>query len=318
MIPIASCCALITTLVSSTVVLLFMAYGWWPSGETVDENSYWGYCEKPTGEAPWIAQVANTTSNIAFAVVGLLMALSIDYHFPKRYWQPVKYENLLTQNKGYGTLWACLLCFIGPASTAMHASFTRFGVFLDQSSLLINASFLAGYCATRKCRSIRFPIFLACYTPVFVAMFLLCFLSPSEDLKTAAFALLVAMAGVTEVWYKISYVSICQTDCLQSFQVTSDTADPRYLVASLACLGLALAILYLSDAPGAPLCFPESAFQGHAVWHVLNAFAVGFVFLFQLSVNEETWRDEHDLEEQNDGVCACRAFPDHQLQVVPN
>jgi len=53
-----------------------------------------------------------------------------------------------------------------------------------------------------------------------------------------------------------------------------DTTRPSSEVLALLCATAGLAVYWLSRT-NRPLCYPDSALQGHAVWHVLSALAVG-------------------------------------------
>lgn len=59
-------------------------------------------------------------------------------------------------------------------------------------------------------------------------------------------------------------------------------------IASLAAMVVAVAA-FLLGRTGAPLCDPESLFQGHALWHLFAAVAIGFYFVATSTarVNEE-------------------------------
>jgi hypothetical protein len=77
--------------------------------------------------------------------------------------------------------------------------------------------------------------------------------------------------------------------------VSSDIALHRrgrmrtaWYIASLALTASAITLFVLGRT-GAPLCDPESLLQGHAVWHVLAALALGtyFVATSDSRMNEE-------------------------------
>jgi len=166
---------------------------------------------------------------------------------------------------------------------------------MDQAAILVDASFIAVYCSMRKSQRLQFTTFLMVFSIPAAAMLLLSFLTTNPDPKTAAFVVLLVVAGFSEIWYKMA--GKLPSSCRYS-RITNDHADIRYLVLCLACLAVAVTILYLS-VDGGPLCFPESPFQGHGLWHVLNAVSAGFIFLYELSVHEETWRlDNHNNEQE--------------------
>lgn len=51
--------------------------------------------------------------------------------------------------------------------------------------------------------------------------------------------------------------------------------------------------IWVPSQSGGPLCFPESVFQGHAVWHVLSALSIGVIFYYHLS--------DHTIDRQEQG-----------------
>ena len=63
-------------------------------------------------------------------------------------------------------------------------------------------------------------------------------------------------------------------------------AQSRFFAAAVACLLISFAI-WIPSKSGGPLCYPDSIFQGHAIWHVGTAIAVGLFFLFLISEHQE-------------------------------
>ena len=81
-----------------------------------------------------------------------------------------------------------------------------------------------------------------------------------------------------------------------------------YADAAVLCFALAFA-LWIPSRSGAPLCNPESMFQGHGFWRILSAWALGFIFLYALSCDggEEEYNAQHDTgkfpdEEEAEGA----------------
>ena len=60
------------------------------------------------------------------------------------------------------------------------------------------------------------------------------------------------------------------------------TVDGRWILAAAGSLGLAFAI-WNTAKDGSPLCWPESVYQGHGVWHLLCALAAYCLFRFWAS-----------------------------------
>jgi hypothetical protein len=57
------------------------------------------------------------------------------------------------------------------------------------------------------------------------------------------------------------------------------TTTLSYLAAAVVAF-LAAYAAWLPSRTGFPLCYPESLWQGHALWHILCAASVGFVYLY--------------------------------------
>ncbi|CAB9527140.1 Pfam:aPHC [Seminavis robusta] len=289
MITVAS--ALCTSVISTAVLLVVASTGW-QSFKPISEDCHENYltepncfCERPRGEEPgdvWFAQPANTASNSAFVVIGLLIALSCDLKLPGQCWEK---ENGFTSSRGYGILLSCVVCLMGPGSAALHASLTVMGRRVDQFCMYLIGAFLMPYSATRKRRNFSFKTFVALYAAINLPLLILTILSPNTGVKRLMFTLLLVMTIVIEAWHKIlgplyQKRILCESGC-----AVKDTANGWYMVAALGCVLLAVAI-WIPSKSGGPLCFPDSWFQGHAVWHVLTACSIGFIFLYGISADE--------------------------------
>eukprot|EP00581_Thalassiosira_minuscula_P017029 CAMPEP_0183716302 /NCGR_PEP_ID=MMETSP0737-20130205/10268_1 /TAXON_ID=385413 /ORGANISM="Thalassiosira miniscula, Strain CCMP1093" /LENGTH=348 /DNA_ID=CAMNT_0025945553 /DNA_START=68 /DNA_END=1114 /DNA_ORIENTATION=- len=299
--------ALFVTVISTAILLAFAGVGW-PSSWFIPmpENCYENYltepncfCERPRGGNAWFAQPANTASNVMFIVVGILVALSCDLRLPRKYWycdatNALTTESFeehhhtvgtpLSQSKGYGILYASVICLMGPGSALLHASLTIPGRRVDQFCMYLVASYIMLYSAIRKRRQFPFTTFLVIYLVSNLLLLSLTILSDNTSLKRLIFQLSLAIAFVIELfWHKgILYkIPLCQ--CSRS-NITKDTANLWYLAGAVGCKALGFGI-WIPSKSGGPLCFPESAFQGHAVWHVCTALATGFVYLYALSAN---------------------------------
>ena len=55
------------------------------------------------------------------------------------------------------------------------------------------------------------------------------------------------------------------------------SVERRWWIASIVAMGFAI-VLFVLGRTGGPLCDSESLFQGHALWHILSAIALGAYF----------------------------------------
>ena len=230
--------------------------GW--LGPDVDRGA--NFCEAGGGT---VRQPVNTASNLGFVVAGLLIA--------RRAGRPGGLgAGSMAQRPALATTYACVVVLLGPASMAMHATESSLGGHLDMASMYVVAAFAVAYAAMR--RWARGPGFLA---TVFVAVVVACglvglagalpFLGHSGNLA-------FGIALVVALWL--------ESRVAREGAVTLDT---RWAWAAAASVLVALAV-WSTAKDGSPLCDPASLYQGHAVWHLLCAFAAWC--LFRLYVSE--------------------------------
>ncbi len=235
----------VTAVVSLVLLALAVRFGW--LGADVGRGAE--FCEAASGR---VRQPVNTLSNLGFVVAGLAIA-----------WQADRMPRL-------GTAFACLVVLLGPASMAMHATESALGGHLDLLSMYLVASFAVSYAATRRWR--RGPGFTA---GVFAACLTGCLLVELTDGEVpvvmhpgnVAFGVLLVAALVLER----RVVAHGRT-----------TLDRRWILAAVASLALAFAV-WNTAKTGSPLCWPDSLYQGHGVWHLLCAVSTYCLFRFYAS-----------------------------------
>ena len=111
--------------------------------------------------------------------------------YPRTYWQrdggsgkdTEQHTRDASRKKLYGTLFACLVCLMGPGSATLHASLTVLGRFFDLSGMYLMASFMVMYSATRKFPGLRFSVFLTMYSILVFVVILVLLLSCDRSLK---------------------------------------------------------------------------------------------------------------------------------------
>lgn len=86
---------------------------------------------------------------------------------------------------------------------------------------------------------------------------------------------LVLAPGLTNVLMVATVISLIVSDVILHRRGRVRT---RWYVASLVALVAAVA-MFLLGRTGGPLCEPDSLFQGHGMWHLLGALALGAYFV---------------------------------------
>lgn len=205
-----------------------------------------------------IKQPANTWSNLGFVVVGL----SIGFFAA---WRGVEANsNRMRATLLYPTLYASVATFLGPGSMAMHASTTTWGGKIDVFSMYLWLSFVIAYGLVRL-YDIEVRLFVVGFVLLGAALGASLFLPISGSL---IFGIGVAVYVMIEfaLWRR-------RRDVI---------ADRRWLAAAAAAFLIAFGV-WIPSHTGGPLCNPDSLLQGHAIWHLLDAMAVGCFYVFYRS-----------------------------------
>jgi hypothetical protein len=207
------------------------------------------YCEA-LSDGP-VKQPVNTLSAFAFSLVGLLVLASIGFARPAG-------NNPMTRELLFPAVFGYLAIYLGPGAMYFHATFSALGGFLDSTSMYVFMSFVLVY---QLLRLTRLPTWAAAL--IWVGLNALLFLLAFLINPTLVFALLCVGAGVVQI-----LVFVRET-----------LRHSAWFWAGLGCFAVALLIWGLSHTD-APLCTPDSIWQGHAVWHVLSAASVACFYLY--------------------------------------
>ncbi|HVT55154.1 MAG TPA: ceramidase domain-containing protein [Xanthobacteraceae bacterium] len=253
-------------LAAALLVLLGFILVYGGLGKGSEANRY--FCEYV--RAGLIREPANTVSNFAFVAAGLVSAYLL--------WTGKfrNNQNPLTRNPAIAILFSSLPILLGVGSMALHASETDIGGELDLLTMYLVAGFAAAY-ALRRYFDWRWSGF----TLAFVLAVLYCEavgqyrqpIVPVIDYAgDAAFASLIALAVVFETLNAIP---------------REVKRDNRWGVAALISFLAAFAVWNFGRNDSA-FCRPESWWQPHALWHLL--FAAALFFLFRMYVSEDSRR----------------------------
>ncbi len=237
--------ATLTAVSSLTLLALAVRFGW--LGPDVDRGAE--FCEAAAGR---VRQPVNTLSNLGFVVAGLAVARQAGR-------LPV-----------VGTVYACLVVLLGPASMAMHATESSLGGHLDMLSMYLVASFAVAYAAMRLTRR----------GPTTMAVVLTVSLLGCGVVEVAGGRVPVVMhAG------NLAFGALLVTALLLERRILrrgETSLDRRWILAAVGSLLLAFAI-WSTAKDGSPLCWPGSLYQGHGVWHLLCALSAWCLFRFYAS-----------------------------------
>ncbi|MCG8592522.1 MAG: ceramidase domain-containing protein [Proteobacteria bacterium] len=265
--PRAFATALTATLVG-VGFLVAMASAGWPGATNgclePDATRPDCFCER--SEQRWIAQPANTLSNLGFVGVGLAIGVWADRRRRRGTAAP---SNPIDGDPRTAALFAAVIALLGPGSMALHASQTIWGGQVDVASMYLFSSLVIAFGVQR---------ITDCSWGRFAGLF------------AGLFALLVA----TKLWIPIesnivfgsTLVSMIVVDLVARRRRPERRRDTRYLVAAVT-LFLAAFAIWLPSRTGGPWCDPNSWLQGHALWHLLCALAAAAVFLYLHSEQEE-------------------------------
>jgi hypothetical protein len=250
---------LAVAVVTTTVVVIGLVEYWFgtPRGDTM-----W-FCERV--RPGFVKQPANTWSNFGFIIAGVYIGwLSYRNRFTA--------ENLMTATFFFPVLFACIVVFLGPGSIAMHGSNGPWGGFLDLLSMFMISSFVFCYALNRL---FRLP------DTVFVALFLVSVVA-SSWINLQPFNGASPYLTISEYIFALQLVLSFPAELYIRFAGRTGSAVVRGM-ASVLTMCTAFLIWNLSRTTESWFCDPDSLIQGHAIWHILNALAAYFLFMYYVT-----------------------------------
>jgi hypothetical protein len=221
------------------------------------------FCERIQSGA--IRQPVNTWSNLGFILVGLSVIVSAARDLARRS-KPGALNPMRAQFV-YPAVYGIATLLIGIGSIFYHSSLVFVGQTMDVISIYLLASFMVIYSLFRAgWMSPR--AFVAIYLPLNIALGYMAINWPSS--RRYIFIVLLLAVLVTEVVVR---------------RRTRPTMKLSFFWAALVTLVAACAS-WIVDITGT-VCLPNSWFQAHAMWHVLIAATIGFVYLYYRSETVE-------------------------------
>lgn len=222
------------------------------------------YCEIST--AGWFIEPINTWSNLGFIIVGLIVAWQL-------MWGTFKENvNVLTRSRFMSIFFASLIICLGPCSMFMHATYTQLGVELDVLSEYLICAFLVAYSTQRF-----FYMGRRYFVGIFLLIVVVC------ELASRCYVQIPVIDSPTNLLVGL-FILICLITELLIVFVRRSKITKRWGIASVLAFVSAFLIWNFSK-NGGRLCYPQSWFQGHALWHVLCAVALYFLFQYYISEN---------------------------------
>jgi hypothetical protein len=208
-----------------------------------------------------IRQPVNTWSNLAFVLTGLFVIAMAGRDLARASRSGT--SNPMRTRPVYPIVYGIATILIGIGSIFYHMSLAFAGQVLDVLSMYLLTSFMLLYNLSRM-RRMRSGTFVVCYLLLNVAVGYISIRLPV--LRRYLFLALLLAVGVSKL-------------------VVRRKRRPRmtmaFLYAGLVSLVMACAIWILDVTR--VVCAPGSWFQGHAMWHVLMAALIGFMYLYYRS-----------------------------------
>jgi len=220
------------------------------------------YCEALHGGA--FAQPVNTISNLSYLVAGLLILFLVG-----RNGAAVQGEADTRQRHVVVSILGWVALGLGFGSAAFHGTLSHWGGLLDNiaMNLLVTLVFFHNLARLQGWRASRFALLHAGSNAATTAL-----LWHDDSGSLALFAVLLTAALLSE----------CMILAPAWFPWVRHRVRGRHpgcLGGAIGTFAVAWALWRLSDS-GAALCSPGSALQGHAVWHLLTAVSVAFLYFY--------------------------------------
>lgn len=241
---------LISLLISAATLFILMnlptsVWSGWQPATCLQRGCF---CETSDQDSP-IRQTANTISSLGYIFSGMLAMAGR--------------EKSRRFSFGYAAVFGISSIIIGVGSAFYHASLTFIGQFFDVLGMFMLATFMLVY-ACERIWSLRLATTIGLFLTINLFLGWLQFAIP--DTRRYAFAIVLIIALLFEAYYR-------------------SKAKPQ-ITACKIHLGVGLLasayIIWILDNTRI-LCAETSLLQGHALWHLLGAVSVWFLYEYYAS-----------------------------------
>jgi hypothetical protein len=229
------------------------------------------YCEEIRWDA-LVKQPVNTWSNLIYVAFGLLILWHIDAH-------PVPdagdETHAFHKMSGYGFAYGLVTISIGFGSFYFHGTLTAVGNWLDLMAMYAFILFVPIYTLSRV-----FGWGPRLFTGTYVGILVLtAVLGIYPFVARIAFGTFVTLAFLTEI--TIAVVGKQQQRPGARRLARMHVVERRFAYVIWAVIFfLGAYAIWLPSRTGRVLCDPASFWQGHALWHFLNAASTWFLYLY--------------------------------------
>ena len=262
---------LAVAVVATTAVLYGIFHYWFG----ISRSEVMWFCER--ARDGFIKQPANTWSNVGFIITGIYIGwLSSKNRFTA--------DNFMTTTLFYPVLFASVVVFLGPGSMAMHATNGPWGGFLDLLSMFMISGFVFTFALKR----------LLGLTPMLFLMLYLFQIAISSWVLLQPWNVTGWLLNYSEVIFAAQLVLAFPIELAIRFGRKTRSVIFRG-IASVLTMCLAFFIWNLSLNSESWFCNPDSLIQGHAIWHILNAAAAYFLFMYYVTEHDPRCRQDVTL-----------------------
>lgn len=313
----------ITVTVLGWVAFLVLGSLGWP-GETSRKNCFENYlwssecfCEHPR-PGRIFAQPANTISNFIYNVAALFLAWCADTHkFPNNEWWE-SHVNMLTQEKWFSLGFCVFVTNTGYSSGMMHGGWNRWGDKLDSVSIIVLIIWIEMFSIC------KFYLMFVGWTPerlrlatkwhagLFLilgsALYIYEFVRENNATRVNILFETVGISVLLEISIRFTY-AYCK-------------GNERYSNLNLGWVGVFMIgvgyFIQKTTQSGSDWCWPNSWFQGHAVWHVFSGLGLIPIYFFFLSEKFTMKRREGEVAPEELAVGITELYEGANVTRRPN
>ena len=255
-------------------------YAWYLAG--FPGHSIHVFCEVDSGGL--FRQNANTISSFAFVYFGHVIAWRVGRQQAEGH--PPPPDNLMNRTDFYSGVYAHAVILLGWGTVAMHGSLTSLGGFLDVSAMYIWISFCVCYSFIRAIRRGAF-VFVLIYGLLSAAL-IYTLMSPADltfrGLMTAVLSLggRLPLSGDELNFGSLILAAVLLEGICRWMNRKRVRFEDKWVLYTFVSFASGLGIWNLS-LEGRPFYYPDTIFQGHAVWHILCAVATWTIYRYYRS-----------------------------------